>query len=263
MTASGFVALESLKYSTPADDARRLESVLDRLERREPAPHRVQSAPAARARAAAASALLTLCSPLMPSSADRDERLPLAELVDRRACRRARYAPAGGASIGGSPGTPSRRRSQPRSPRMAPNPRSSTSITAMSPAHLVARTPCALSAAYASIEPCQSRWSGVMLSSTATRGWNVSASVSWKHETSATITPASPDLARDRDRRQDRCCPRARRRCPPRASRCVDERGRRRLAVRAGDRHPGRHGDPVRELDLGDHRARRARGRRA
>ena len=57
-----------------------------------------------------------------------------------------------------------------------------------------------------------------MFSSAATRGWNVSVSVSWKLETSATITPASP-IARRRPRPpQDRCCRRARRGCPPPAA---------------------------------------------
>ena len=44
----------------------------------------------------------------------------------------------------------------------------------------------ALAATYRSKLPCQSRWSGVIASTTATRGRNVSEHASWNDDTSAT-----------------------------------------------------------------------------
>ena len=45
--------------------------------------------------------------------------------------------------------------------------------------------------------PCQSRWSGVIASSTATRGRNAScANASWNDDTSATMTPADANAGR-------------------------------------------------------------------
>ena len=103
------------------------------------------------------------------------------------------------------------------------------------------RNSSALACAYASTEPCQSRWSSATLSSTATSGANASVvNASWNDDTSTTTTSTSSPAASSSGRPM---LPAAALATPAARSIAAIERRDRGLAVGAGDRdEPGASG---------------------
>src|SRR5262249_37252808 len=114
----------------------------------------------------------------------------------------------------------------------------------------------ALASRYAAKLPCRSRWSGVTLSTAATRGWKTSVVSSWKLDTSHTTRPSAPNVSASAASGQPLLPPAS----PGRAGTAVlgeqrgRERGGRRLAVGPGDRDGVRlHRTPA-QLQLTDDR---------
>ena len=253
-TASGFVALESSEYSTPPTDARGLEAVLDGLER--PPARRGRRRPGRSAATAAAQAARRVAHVVLapdgqradagrsangPSGPSRVSVTPVHQARRRRADRR------------GSPGTRGTPRSATASPRRGASVVDVDDRDVLGRPGSRTRVPCP--PAYASSCPCQSMWSGVMLSSTDdTRAEAVGEAPAGKLDTSATSTVASPVTATAGWRRPDvahRLGGDACRRPADARSRSGRDGG---LAVGAGHGHPRRCGQPPRELDLGDDR---------
>ena len=150
--------------------------------RRNPSPTASGDTPYARASAAAASALATLCGANGRTSSRRASSAAsrTGSAVKARSTRRSSTTPR-------LPGA--------GTPRVKPTERSARSprrVDHSSSAFTTASVPGAkifpLSAAYASSEPCQSRWSGATLSTAAARGVTVEDQCSWKLDSSTAST---------------------------------------------------------------------------
>ena len=204
MTASGFVAFESLKYSTPAAHPTGSSRCSTGLNDRAARPRVPRAAP--RRRAAAASrqsvgrrcgrpgwAAPTPCSTGYGPSARVQREHPVHEAgaaglaVARRLTRHTRA-----------------RRERATVSAHGAEPSSSTSITAKSSPDPGWRRPGPCRPRSASRDPCQSRWSGVMFRSTATRGQK---SLGERELEATRPPPRAPSRGRPRRRLGDRRAP--------------------------------------------------------